>query len=275
MLPRGTWFFFSSCLLLVTGSCLHSSSRSQAPNEKTEILVFAAASLTQPFAEIGHEFTSRHPDITVRFNFAGSQQLAQQISQGAPCDVFASANARQMDAAVASGRIDPSAVGTFARNRLVVVVPRDDRAKLATLADLAKPSLKIVLAAREVPVGQYSIDMLDKIERSGRLPLGFKARVLANTVSYEQDVKAVLAKVVLGEADAGVVYTSDIAASSADRVTRIDVPDDVNVIAEYPIAALGSGPHTDAAAAFVAHVRSTAGQTILAKYGFAPATPAR
>src|SRR4029453_11333336 len=125
-----------------------------------------------------------NPGVTVTFNFAGSQQLAQQIGQGAPCDVFASANKKQMDAAAPAGRIDKEAPLTFARNKLVVITPHDNPAKLADLEDLSKAGLKIVLAAKEVPVGQYALDMLDKAEKDGGVGAGFKDAVLKNVVSY-------------------------------------------------------------------------------------------
>ena len=229
--------------------------------------VFAAASLTDAFNEIGRQFAAEHGGAEVVFNFAGSNQLATQIGQGAPADVFASANKTQMQAAIDSGRIVSGTQETFVRNRLVVVTPADNPAQLASLLDLAKPGIKIVLAAKEVPVGQYALDFLDKAEAGGSLGAGYKDAVLANVVSYEENVRSVLAKVALGEADAGIVYTSD-AAVSKDEVQQIEVPDALNTIAAYPIATLSDSPNPELAQQFVNYVLAPAGQQVLEKYGF-------
>ena len=241
---------------------------SPATVEPVTLNVFAAASLTEAFGEIGAQFEAQHPGVTVVFNFAGSNQLAQQINQGAPADVFASANRAQMDAAIAGGRIVSGTQQTFVRNRLVVIYPKDNPAGLAQLSDLAKPGVRVVFAAKEVPVGQYSLDFLDKAAADATLGDEFQAAVLANVVSYEENVRAVLSKVVLGEADAGIVYTSDITGSNAEQVGRIDIPDSLNTIATYPIATLVDSAHPDLAAAFVELVLSAAGQDVLARYGF-------
>ena len=155
-------------------------------------------------------FEADHPGVTAVFNFAGSQQLAQQINEGAPADVFASANKKQMDVVIEAGGIVSGTQQTFAKNRLVVIFPKDNPAGLAELKDLANPDSKLVLAAKEVPVGQYSLDFLDKAVADTAFGATFKDDVLKNVVSYEDNVKAVLTKVALGEADAGIVYLSDI-----------------------------------------------------------------
>jgi molybdate transport system substrate-binding protein len=230
--------------------------------------VFAAASLTGAFTEIGGQFEMQHPGVTVVFNFAGSNQLAGQINQGAPADVFASANRAEMDTAIGGGRIVSGAQHTFAHNRLVVIFPRDNPAGLTELSDLAKPGVRVVFAAAEVPVGQYSLDFLDQAAGSAALGSAFKAAVLGNIVSYEENVRAVLSKIVLGEADAGIVYASDVTGPSADRVGRIDIPDTLNTIAAYPIAAVGDSAHPDLVAAFVELVLSPQGQDTLSRFGF-------
>lgn len=230
------------------------------------LTVFAAASLADAFSEIGQQFTAEHPGTNIVFNFGGSNQLAAQIGQGAPADVFASANKAQMQAAIDSGRIVSGTQQTFVRNRLVMVTPADNSAQLTDLVDLAKPGIKLVLAAKEVPVGQYALDFLDKAA-SGSLDAGYKDAVLANVVSYEENVRSVLAKVALGEADAGIVYTSDAAVSEGD-VQQITLPDPFNTIAAYPIAALNDSPHAALAQQFVEYVLSPAGQQVLEKYGF-------
>ncbi len=236
--------------------------------ESIELTVFAAASLTEAFTEIGQRFETEHPGARVVFNFGASNQLAQQLGEGAPADVFASANKAQMAAAVGSSRIVSGTEQTFVRNRLVVIYPKDNPAGLAELKDLAKPGLRLVLAAKEVPVGQYALDFLDKASADADFGAAFKDGAHANVVSYEENVRAVLSKVALGEADAGIVYTSDISGQSADAVGRIDIPNALNTIATYPIAAVGDSAHPELARAFVDFVLSAQGQAILARYGF-------
>ncbi len=246
-----------------------------APARVTELNVFAAASLTAPFSEIGELFESNHPGTRVTFNFAGSQQLAQQINAGAPADVFASANNSQMNVVIDAGEVASGVQQTFAQNRLVVIYPNDNPAGLAELKDLGAPDLKLILAAREVPAGQYSLDFLDKAIADPAFGANFKEDVLNNVISYEDNVKSVLAKVALGEADAGIVYSSDISGDDAGKVGRLDIPDELNVIAAYPIAPVKSSNNPELAQAFVDLVLSKEGQDILAKYNFIPAaTPA-
>ncbi len=231
------------------------------------LTVFAAASLTEAFTEIGQQFDAANGSQTA-FNFAGSQQLAQQLAQGAPADVFASANTREMNAAIAAGEVISGTQRTFVRNRLVVVYPADNLAGLQDLEDLAKPGVNVVLAAKEVPAGQYSRDFLAKASESGQFTAAYSETVLANVVSYEENVRAVLSKVALGEADAGIVYTSDVGQDAADQVGRIDIPDDLNTIATYPIAPVASGQNEDLAQRFIEYVLGTDGQQILTKRGF-------
>ncbi|HEU5090054.1 MAG TPA: molybdate ABC transporter substrate-binding protein, partial [Roseiflexaceae bacterium] len=202
-----------------------------------ELTVFAAASLTGAFNELASRFSAANGNATVTFNFAGSDQLAQQINQGAPADVFASANNRQMDAVIQAGDIISGTQRVFARNRLVVVFPADNPGKLQSLQDLARPGVKIVLAARSVPVGGYALDFLDRAARLPEYTESYSETVLKNVVSYEDNVKAVLSKVMLGEADAGIVYTTDAASVTNGSIATLAIPDDLNTIAMYPIAA--------------------------------------
>jgi molybdate transport system substrate-binding protein len=241
-----------------------------APAEPVELNVFAAASLTAPFSEIGRKFEADHPGVTVVSNFAGSQQLTQQIIEGAPADVFASANTKQMEAVVAAGEVVSGTQQTFAQNRLVIIYPQDNPAGLKELKDLSKSGLKLVLAAKEVPVGQYSLDFLDKTAADPAFEATFKDDVLKTVVSYEDNVKAVLTKVALGEADAGIVYTSDVTGEDADKVSQMAIPDALNVIASYPMAPIKNSKNPEMAQAFIDLVLSQEGQDILAKYGFIP-----
>jgi molybdate transport system substrate-binding protein len=246
------------------------TSSGEATTAQTSLTVFAAASLTDAFQTISKNFSTAHPGVDVVFNFAGSQQLAQQIGQGAPADLFASANASQMAVAIESGRVVSGTEQLFVRNRLVVVTPVDNPAGIATLADLAKPGLQIVLATKEVPVGQYALDFLDKAEADGTLGAGYRDAVLANVVSYEENVRTVLAKVTLGEADAGIVYRSDVTPTAAEQVQRIGIPDNLNTIASYPIAPLSDSPHAALAQQFIDYLLSPEGQQILEDAGFMP-----
>jgi molybdate transport system substrate-binding protein len=230
------------------------------------IRVYAAASLTEAFEELGQAFEAANPGSDIILNTAGSQQLATQINEGAPADVFAAAGTKPMDAVIAGGRITAAQVAIFARNQLVVITPRDNPGGIDALRDLARPGLRLVLAADVVPVGEYSLTVLDNAAASG-YGGDFRQRVLANVVSYEDNVRGVVSKIALGEADGGIVYATDAGGGAAVRSLAIDGP--LNVVASYPIAALdGAGA---GAGAFVAYVRSAAGQAILARHGFGAA----
>lgn len=245
-------------------------SPTSTPPEPVDLNVFAAASLTGAFGEIGKVFEADNPGVIAVLNLAGSQQLAQQINEGAPADVFASANKQQMNLVIEQGEIVSGTQQNFAKNRLVVVFPTDNPGSLKELKDLGNPDLKLVLAAQEVPVGQYSLDFLDKAVADPAFDATFKDDVLKNVVSYEDNVKAVLTKVALGEADAGIVYTSDVTGEETEKVNLLDIPDELNVIAYYPIAPVKDSENPELAQAFINFVLSQDGQEILAKYGFIP-----
>lgn len=237
-------------------------------SEKTTLSILAAASLTEPFQEIGALFQKENPSVTVVFNFAGSQQLAQQLVEGAAADVFASANLKHMNEAIENGRVADNTILIFATNQLVVIAPLDNPARLQSLTDLTRENVKIVLAAEAVPVGKYSLEFLDKAAQKGDFPSTYKEDILANVVSYENNVKAVLTKVLLGEADAGIVYTSDIDGETSGKVLQIPIPSHLNVIAEYPIAVVSDSSNTITAQAFVDFIMSKTGRDILAQHGF-------
>ena len=235
--------------------------------EGATLTVFAAASLTDAFEEIGTAFAAANPGVEVIYNFAGSQQLAAQIGEGAPADIFASANRSQMEAAIASTRVVSGTQQTFVRNRLVVVTPADNPAAVATLQDLARPGLRLILADAVVPVGQYSLDFLAKASALPEYTASYSPTVLANVVSYEDNVRSVLTKVVLGEADAGIVYGTD-AALEVGNVTQLDIPDELNTIAAYPIAPIADSPNAELAQSYIDYVLGPEGQAVLVKYGF-------
>lgn len=233
-----------------------------------ELIVFAAASLTDVFGEIATDFQAQHPDTTIVYNFAGSQQLAQQLGQGAPADLFASANGTQMNVAIEAGRVVSGTQRTFVRNRLVVIYPVDNPAGITTLQDLATPGLILVLAAAEVPVGAYSLDFLNEASATVEFGSAYSETVLSNVVSYEENVRSVLSKVVLGEADAGIVYTSDVFGDSAEEVGQLEIPDELNTVASYPIALISDSHNPTLAQAFFNYILSPDGQATLAEYGF-------
>lgn len=260
-----------SLLLAALAACSAPPAAPTTPPPAT-LTVFAAASLTESFGELGKLFEEQHPGVTVVFNFAGSQQLVQQLAQDAPADVFASANNPQMQAAVDAGRVDAGSPQTFVRNLLVVVTPADNPGGLNSLQDLARPGLKLVLAAPEVPVGQYAQQFLEQAGQDPSFGPDFVAGVTQNVVSYEENVRAVLSKVSLGEADAGIVYATD-AASAGDAVRTLPIPDALNVVAAYPLAPVTDSAQAELAAQFIALVLSPEGQAVLARYGFDPAPP--
>lgn len=239
-----------------------------AGRERQSLTVFAASSLSDAFHDIAQAFAAENPGANVIFNFGGSSALvAQLVEGGAPADVFASANVRQMQAALDGGRVGSMPV-TFARNRLVLVVPADNPAEIESLRDLATPGVKLIVAAPNVPVREYTETMLKKLAADPDYGGVYREAVLANIVSEEDNVRQVAAKVALGEADAGIVYASDVTPDIAETVLALPIPDAVNTIAEYPIAVTSDSANLELAQAFVDFVLSDAGQAILTKWGF-------
>lgn len=226
----------------------------QAPGQVSgEVTVFAAASLTEAFTELAEDFEQAHPGTTVQFNFAGSSGLAQQIVQGAPADVFASANPKQMQVVADAGEVAGQPV-VFVTNTLQIVVPEGNPAGVAGLADFGREELRIALCAEQVPCGGVAAEAFQA------------AGVTPAPDTLEEDVKAVLTKVRLGEVDAGLVYRTDVTA--ADGVEGIDFPEAAQAVTEYLIAVLAGAPDAEGARAFVDHVLSERGQDVLAGYGF-------
>lgn len=232
------------------------------------LTVFAAASLTSAFGEIGKAFEARNPGSKVTFNFAGSQALRTQIEQGAKPDVFASADKANMDPLKTAGLV-VGETPIFTRNRLVLIAPKDNPAGVKTLKDLTKPGLKLDIADASVPVGNYFLQSLDKLSADATYGADFKTQALARVVSKETDVKQVVGKVSLGEADAGVVYTTD-AQAAIDKLVTVDIPDQFNVIAVYPIAVAKTSANPALAQKFIDYVLGADGQEVMKKYGFAP-----
>lgn len=235
---------------------------------QSTLTVYAAVSLTEACGEVGKAFERAHPGVTVRFNFAGSQVLATQIEQGARADLFASADQRWMKYAEDRGLLSGVPV-VFARNQLVVVIPKSNPGQIQRLQDLARPGVKLVLAGRQVPAGAYAREAVTRLKSAPGFSTTFDQNVLANLVSEEENVRAVAAKVQLREADAGIVYQTDVTPNLRPQVTLLLLPDPYNPIAEYPVA-LVKGGNRELAEAFVALMLSTEGQSILRGRAFMP-----
>lgn len=237
--------------------------------EGQTLVVFAAASLTDAFTEIGEAFEAENPSVDVIFSFGSSSLLAAQLAEGAPADIFASASASQMTVAQESGRI----AGTpriFVKNRLVLITPVDNPANLAGLADLATEGVALVVAASAVPVREYTETMLARLAADPGYGEAYREAVIANIVSEEDNVRQVAAKVALGEADAGIVYLSDVTPDIAADVLTFPIPDAFNTIATYPIAVTDDSAVPEIAGSFVDFVLSDNGQAMLTSWNFVP-----
>jgi molybdate transport system substrate-binding protein len=247
------------CLSMVLAAC--SSNSSGSSNDS--ITVFAASSLTGAFTQMGKDFEAANAGTKVTFNFAASDDLSSQIESEGGADVFASASSKYMDAV--SSKVGVTGQVDFAQNKLVVIVPKANPAGIKTFKDIATPGVKLVLAEAGVPVGDYAREALTSA--------GIDTQAMANVVSNEQDDASVVAKITSGEADAGIVYVSDVTAQVAPTVTAVPVPDAVNVIATYPIAVVKSADDATLGQQFVDYVTSAAGQATLKSFGFLPPPP--
>ena len=255
MRPRAALAAAALALALTAWAC--------GGESRETVTVFAASSLTDAFTELGEAFAAAHPRAAARFSFAGSAALRTQALEGAPVDVFARASPDAVEALAAAGLVVEQRA--LAGNRLIVAVA--EGADVGTLADLAAPGLRLALAAEAVPAGRYARRALALADGADGFPPDFAARVLANVRSHEPNVRAALARVELGEADAAIVYASDLARAGA-TVRAAPVPERFQAAADYRIALLREG---EAARAFLAFALSPEGAAILARHGFAPA----
>lgn len=271
--PASAWSLAARAALLCI-ACFLRDARASAGGSGGSLQVFAAASLSEAFTEIGRRLEAERQGISVRLNFAGSQQLAAQIEQGAAADLFASADERWMGYAKDRGLLagDPA---LFARNRLVVIVPKTNPGRINRLQDLARGGVKLVIGADAVPVGHYSRVAIRNLSHTDGFPPDYATRVLQNVVSDEENVRSVVSKVQLGEADAGFAYRSDVTPAVARYVKTLELPEAANVVAAYPIALVKDGRQPEAAKAFLDLVLSPEGQKILVQHGFMPVAAAQ
>lgn len=224
------------------------------PAVSGDVTVFAAASLTAAFTEIGDAFGVEYPDASATFNFAASSELVTQIGEGAPADVFASADQGNMTKLTDAGS-NATEPAVFATNVLEIIVAAGNPEGITSVADLANEDLIVVICARGVPCGKYAAQIFEA------------AAVTVTPKSLEENVKAVVSKVTLGEADAGIVYKTDVIAAG-DKAAGVEIPADINVLAEYPIAVTREAANAEGAQAFIDFVAGEQGQRILASYGF-------
>jgi molybdate transport system substrate-binding protein len=243
----------SSILALSSLAACGSDDSGGGAKKDVTLHVFAAASLTESFTALGKKFEKEHPGTKVEFNFGPSSGLSEQIGQGAPSDVFASASPSNMDSLVSSG--DAQDPKDFAKNSMEIAVPPDNPGKITTVDDLARSGVKVALCQAEVPCGKVAAEVFAN------------AKITVKPVTEEVDVKSVLTKVTLGEVDAGVVYVTDVQAAG-DKVKGVQISPDVNASTSYPIAALEGSKHQKEAAEFVDLVLSDDGAKVLEEAGF-------
>ncbi|HPT19808.1 MAG TPA: molybdate ABC transporter substrate-binding protein [Methanothrix sp.] len=241
----------------------------QTDEASDEIVVFAAASLTGAFGEIGGIY-GNETNMSVAFNFDGSQSLRTQIENGAYADVIAFASNKHMNALKGAGLMNNSSVSVFTENKLALIVPRDNPAGINNLSDLARPGVKIVIGTKDVPVGDYALQIIDKLANDSAYGSEFKEKVMANIISQETTVSFVVTKVALGEADVGFAYVSDVTADLASKVDQVEIPDRFNVIADYPMGLSAECKYPLPAQEFMDLVKSEEGGAVLEKYGFSP-----
>jgi molybdate transport system substrate-binding protein len=232
-----------------------------------ELTIFAAASLKNTLAEAETAYEAVNPGTELTISTDSSSALETQIEQGAPADVFLSADTTNPQKLVAGGFASGDAV-PFAGNELTVIVPTDNPAGIQSPADLAKPGVLIIAAGDEVPITRYAAQLVENLAAEADDPEGFAAAYAANVASKEDNVSAIVSKIELGEGDAGIVYVTDAAAS--EEVTPIEIPDAANVPATYAGVVVGESPNQDAAAAFLDWLTGPDGQAILSSFGFLP-----
>lgn len=235
---------------------------------QASLTIYAATSLTDAFESVASAFEAQQPAVSLHLNLSSSSSLAAQIIAGAPADIFASANERQMDLVVAGGRIDGETARSFARNQLVLALPADNPAGIKSVRDLANEGFLLVLAGEGTPIRAYTDAMLQS--HNDEFGADFSKRVLRNLASEESNVRQVVARLALGEADAGIVYQTDVLGDVAEQLLVIEIDAAHNQLAAYPIAPLSDSANPDLAAQFIEYVLGDAGTAILREHGFCP-----
>ncbi len=263
--------FVAVSLLIVAALLVAGCTTTDETPETTTLTVFTAASLTGAFTDIGKVYEAENEDVKVEFVFDGSQALRTQIEQGATADIFVSANMRHMNALQDGEFMDDDTVTPFLENSLALVTPADNPAGIEGLADLANPGVKLVIGTKDVPFGDYTRQMLDNMAADPEYGEEYRDAVMANVISEETAVTSVMPKLMLGEADASIVYVSDISKDDRDRLKRFDIPSEyITERPIYPLGILAESPHKDEAESFIAFVRGPDGSAILTDYGFDP-----
>lgn len=261
---------FASARASAPPSAAPESSSPEPSAEPVELTVFAAASLRAALEDANAAYEADNPGSTVTISTDSSAALATQVQEGAPADVFLSADTTTPQQLVEGGFADGEAV-EFARNELTIITPADNPGGLAGPFDLARDGIRVVAAGDEVPITKYASLLVKNLAAADGAPAGFAAMYAANVVSKEDNVAAVRTKVELGEGDAAIVYVTD--AKASDQVAAVDVPDDVNVPATYAGVVVKASPNADAAHEFLEWFAGPGGQAILAEYGFLPPPP--
>jgi molybdate transport system substrate-binding protein len=262
-------------VLVVALAGIYTAYQYLTPKPAEQLTVFAAASLTKPFQALEAGFEKKY-NANVTFNFAGSSALSTQINQGSPCNVFASANTKEMTNVKNANMLNGTST-IFAHNSLIIIVSKSYTGDITSLLNLTKSGLRIEMADKSVPIGNYALQALSKIDATygnsssplykGAEWVGFSKKVLINVVSYDTDVEQVVTKVATGTADVGIAYKSD-AINRASEVKFFEIPSEVNQIAVYPIGVINGSGHSKLAQAFIDYVLSADGQKALTDAGF-------
>ena len=249
-------------------SQMPSAAASEPPSATAvDLTIFAAASLAGALEDVKEAYSASHPGTTLTISTDSSAALATQIEQGAPADVFLSADTTN-PAKLVSGGFSAGEAVTFASNKLTIVAPADNPAGVATPADLAKPGLKVIAAGDEVPITMYAKQLVANLAKEPGYPAGFEAAYASNVVSQEDNVKAVIGKIEIGEGDAAIVYVTDATAST--KVTAVAVPDSANITAKYAGIVVGASSDQEPARLFLAWLTGPEGQAVLSRFGFLP-----
>jgi len=257
-------------LMITAGLLVAGCTTAQETPEETTLTVFTAASLTGAFTDIGKAYEAENENVRIDLVFDGSQALRTQIEQGANPDIFVSASTKHMKALQDGGFMENSTVTPFLENNLALIVPVDNPANINDLADLNKSGVKLVIGTRDVPFGDYTRQMFEKLAADPAYGEAYRDAVMANVISEETAVSSVVPKLALGEADAAIVYKSDVSKDDLEKVARIEVPAEYNVMATYPLGILAESSQKAEAESFIAFVRGPDGSAILTEYGFDP-----